>query len=108
MRISDTLEKRLATLRFTQSVLQLCKLGDGLEVWRRADTRARCGANTATDSDDELTFALFQTLQTSREELPCLFYVSPLQVVFTEQGPDFGALPELFASPLVQLFRFLL
>ncbi len=32
MRIDDTLKKRLAPLRFAQSVLQLCKLGDGLEV----------------------------------------------------------------------------
>jgi hypothetical protein len=37
-----------------------------------------------------------------------LFYVSLLQVVFAEQGPDFGALPELFASPLIMLFCFLL
>jgi len=36
MRIDDTLEKRLAPLRFAQSVLQLCELGDGLEVWRGA------------------------------------------------------------------------
>lgn len=32
MRIDDTLKKRLAPLRFAQSVLQLCELGDGLEV----------------------------------------------------------------------------
>jgi hypothetical protein len=56
MRIDDTLKKRLAPLRFAQSVLQLCELGDGLEVWRRA-ARIRelggCGANTATtDSSD--------------------------------------------------------
>lgn len=57
MRIGDTLEKRFATLGFTQSVLQLCELGDGLEVWKRADTRARCDANTATDSDLRLRFS---------------------------------------------------
>lgn len=33
MRIDDTLKKRLAPLRFAQSVLQLCELGDGLEVF---------------------------------------------------------------------------
>ena len=32
MRIDDTLKKCLATLRFAQFVLQLCELGDGLEV----------------------------------------------------------------------------
>ena len=34
MRIDDTLKERLAPLGFAQSVLQLCELGDGLEVWR--------------------------------------------------------------------------
>jgi hypothetical protein len=32
MRIDDTLKKCFAPLRFAQSVLQLCELGDGLEV----------------------------------------------------------------------------
>jgi len=62
-----------------------------------------------TDDVDSrrLTFALLQTLQTSREEPPGLLDVTPPQVIFAGQSPDFGALPKLFASSLVLFFRFL-
>lgn len=63
---------------------------------------------TDARTNRRLTFALLQTLQTSREERPGLLDVTPPEVMFAEQSPDFGALPKLFASSLVSFFRFLL
>lgn len=55
----------------------------------------------------KLTFALLETLETARKELPRFLQHAPFEVVLAKQRPYFGALRELLAGPLVLLLRFL-
>jgi len=83
MRVDDPFEYCLPALGIPELVLELCELGDCLQV-----------------------LALLETLKTARKELPCFFYFSSAKVVLPEERPNFRALAKFLACPFVLFFGF--